>query len=153
MAAGDAMRRHLRPLALGARSGAVALVAAASLGGAAAQSPGCRLIEDPEKRLACYDAEASKGAGGGEFAILIAVQLSVAELNCPYRIEESRLRRLLAHHGLGFRDIYTLPRSQSLKEEIEKVASSFKTDKAVACATAWKNFGPDAPFEGFLQRR
>lgn len=101
MAAGDAMRRHLRPLALGARSGAVALIAAASLGGAAAQSPGCRLIEDPDKRLACYDAEASKGAGGGEFAILIAVQLSVAELNCPYRIEESRLRRLLAHHGLS----------------------------------------------------
>ncbi|MFL5166840.1 MAG: hypothetical protein ACJ8D8_11585, partial [Microvirga sp.] len=101
----------------------------------------------------CYDAEASKGAGGGEFAILIAVQLSVAELNRPYRIEESRLRRLLAHHGLGFRDIYTLPRSQSLKDEIEKIASSFKTDKAVACATAWKNFGPDAPFEGFLQRR
>ena len=68
-------------------------------------------------------------------------------------LQLSRRIKLNLSVRLGFRDIYTLPRSQSLKDEIEKIASSFKTDKAVACATAWKNFGPDAPFEGFLQRR
>ena len=140
----------MKPLALWIGLCALGLVA---ITGAAAQNAACRLIEDPEKRLACYDAEVSKAAAGEEFAILIAVQLSVAELNCPYRIEESRLHRLLNHHGLGFRDIYALPRSQNLKEEIDKVATSFKTDKVLACATAWKNFGPDAPFEGYLQRR
>ena len=140
---GDAFRAALLGLAL----------ASATLSEGAAQGAGCRTVEDREKRLACYDAEASKRAAGEEFAIVIAAQLSVAEIHCPYRIEEGRLRRLLGHHGLGFRDIHTYPRSPGLREEIEKFATSFKADKALACATAWKNFGPDAPFEGYLQSR
>src|SRR4051812_44880564 len=37
---------------------------------------------------------ASRGAGE-EFAVLIVLHLTAAEMNCAYRIEEGRLKRLL----------------------------------------------------------
>lgn len=90
---------------------------------------------------------------GKEFAILIAVHLSAAELNCPYRIEEGRLTRLLRANDLALRDVFTRTRSPDLQREVEKLHAGFRSDKPGACETAWKNFGPGAPFEGFLQLR
>ena len=92
-------------------------------------------------------------ARDADFAILIAVHLTAAEMNCPYRIEEGRLRRLLGRHGLALRDAYTATRSPQLGAEIDKVMESFRIDRDKACAAAWKHFGPGATFEGFLQPR
>jgi hypothetical protein len=74
-------------------------------------------------------------------------------MNCPYRIEEGRLRRLLRHHGLALGDAYTAPRSRQLAAEVDKVMEGFRTDRPTACATAWKHFGPGGTYEGFLQPR
>jgi hypothetical protein len=90
---------------------------------------------------------------GKEFAILIAVHLSAAELHCPYRIELGRLSRLLSHHQLTIRDVFTVRRSRELQAEIDKVNASFRDDWERACDTAIRSFGPGAPFEGFLQLR
>jgi hypothetical protein len=90
---------------------------------------------------------------GKEFAILIAVHLSAAELHCPYRIEDGRLTRLLRHYELTIRDVFTVRRSRELQGEVDKVNAGFRDDRTRACDTAWKNFGPGAPFEGFLQSR
>jgi hypothetical protein len=91
--------------------------------------------------------------GPADFAILIAMHVTAAEMNCPYRIEEGRLRRLLHHHGLALGDAYTASRSRQLKPEVDKVMEGFRTDRQKACDTAWKHFGPGATFEGFLQPR
>lgn len=90
---------------------------------------------------------------GKEFAILIAVHLSAAEINCPYRIDEGRLTRLLRQNELTLRDVFTHSRSPDLQAEIDKLHSAFRTNRTGACETAWRNFGPGAPFEGFLQAR
>ena len=90
---------------------------------------------------------------GKEFAILIAVHLSAAELHCPYRIEDGRLTRLLRHYELTIRDVFTVRRSRELQGEVDKVNAGFRDDRTRACDTAWKIFGPGAPFEGFLQPR
>jgi hypothetical protein len=90
---------------------------------------------------------------GNEFAILIALHLAVAEMNCPYRIEEGRLGRLLRHHGLTIRDVFTVARSRELQSEVDKVKISFREDRGRACEVAVKNFGPGAAFEGYLQPR
>ena len=90
---------------------------------------------------------------GKEFAVLIAVHLATAEMNCPLRIEEGRLARLLSHHGLTVRDAFTVPRSRELQEEIEKVRAGFRDDWERACDAAARSFGPGAPFEGYRQPR
>ncbi|HEX8168216.1 MAG TPA: hypothetical protein VF601_20810 [Beijerinckiaceae bacterium] len=90
---------------------------------------------------------------GKEFAILIAVHVSTAEINCPYRIEEGRLLDILKQHELSLRDVFTATRSPDLQAEIDKVNAAFRSDKLRACETAWKNFGPGGPFGGLLQRR
>jgi hypothetical protein len=90
---------------------------------------------------------------GKEFAILIAVHVSAAEINCPYRIQEERLRTILNHYQLTMRDVFTVSRSPDLNAEVEKVYRSFRSDKPRACDIAWKNFGPGAPFGGLLQPR
>jgi hypothetical protein len=90
---------------------------------------------------------------GKEFAILIAVHLATAEMNCPFRIEDGRLGRMLKHHGMTVRDVFTAARSRELQAEIEKVRASFRDDWERACDAAARNFGPGAPFEGYLQPR
>lgn len=91
--------------------------------------------------------------GPADFAILITVHVTAAELNCPFRIEEGRLQRLLRHHGLALGDAHTAARSRQLKPEVDKVLEGFRVDRQKACDIAWKHFGPGATFEGFLQRR
>ena len=95
---------------------------------------------------------ASRGAGE-EFAVLIVLHLTAAEMNCPYRIEEGRLKRLLNHHGFTLGDVYALSRSETLSAEFEKIVAKYRSDRQQACEIAWKNFGPGAPYEGFLQAR
>jgi hypothetical protein len=90
---------------------------------------------------------------GKEFAILIAVHLATAEMNCPFRIDEGRLARLLSQHGLTVRDVFTVARSRELQEEIEKIRAGFRDDWERACDAAIRGFGPGAPFEGYLQHR
>jgi hypothetical protein len=90
---------------------------------------------------------------GKEFAVLIAVHLSAAELHCPYRLDEARLRRFLTHYQLGIRDVFMVARSRELQAEIDKIKAGFHHEPEKACGTAWRNFGPGAPFEGFLQPR
>ena len=85
--------------------------------------------------------------------MLIVAHLSAAELHCPVRIEESRLRTLLDRHGLRLGDVFTSSRSSDLQSEIDKIALAYRTDKPAACDSAWKNFGPGAPYGGFLERR
>ena len=97
--------------------------------------------------------EEPAAVGPADFAILITVHVTAAEMNCPYRIEEGRLRRLLRHHGLTLGDAYTASRSRQLKAEVEKVIEGFRGDREKACAIAWKHFGPGATFEGYLQPR
>ena len=92
-------------------------------------------------------------AAGEEFAVLIVLHLTAAEMNCPYRIEEGRLRRLLNHHGFTLGDVYALSRSETLSAEFEKIVAKYRLDRQQACEIAWKNFGPGAPYEGFLQAR
>ena len=96
---------------------------------------------------------APPSSGGADFAVLIVLHLTAAELNCPVRIEEGRVRRLLAHYSLRLSDIYTRPRSKELSAEADKIVESFRTDRQKACETAWKHFGPAATFEGYLQPR
>jgi hypothetical protein len=112
---------------------------AAECDGAGAKPPSCR--------------EGPAPIGPADFAILITVHVTAAEMNCPYRIEEGRLRRLLHHHGLALGDAYTASRSRQLKPEVDKVMEGFRTDRQKACDRAWKHFGPGATFEGFLQPR
>ena len=95
---------------------------------------------------------AGRGAGE-EFAVLIVLHLTAAEMNCPYRIEEGRLKRLLNHHGFTLGDVYALSRSETLSAEFEKIVAKYRSDRQQACEIAWKNFGPGAPYEGFLQAR
>jgi hypothetical protein len=90
---------------------------------------------------------------GKEFAILIAVHVSTAEINCPYRIEEGRLLGILKPYELNLRDVFTASRSPDLQAEIDKINAAFRSDKPRACEIAWKNFGPGAPLGGLLQRR
>jgi hypothetical protein len=90
---------------------------------------------------------------GKEFAILIAVHVSTAELNCPYRLDEGRLVGILRQHDLGLRDVFSIARSPDLQAEIDKINAAFRSDRPQACETAWKNFGPGAPFGGLLRRR
>jgi hypothetical protein len=90
---------------------------------------------------------------GKEFAILIAVHLATAELNCPLRIEQGRLSRLLEHHGLSIRDAFTVARSPELQAEIARVRASFQEDWERACDAAVRSFGPGAPFGGYLLPR
>ena len=97
--------------------------------------------------------EEPAAVGPADFAILITVHVTAAEMNCPYRIEEARLRRLLRHHGLTLGDAYTASRSRQLKAEVEKVIEGLRADREKACAIAWKHFGPGATFEGYLQPR
>jgi len=90
---------------------------------------------------------------GNEFAILIAVHLSTAELHCPYRIEEGRLSRFLRHYELSVRDVFSARRSRELQDRIEAMRAGFREDRERACDAAWKTFGPGAPYEGLLQPR
>jgi hypothetical protein len=103
--------------------------------------------------LGLRPAVAQPERGGEEFVVLIVVHLTAAEFNCPFRIEEGRLRRLLERHGMSLGTVYTRSRSQELKSRIDKIASAFAADRQKACDEAWKTFGPAAPFEGFLQPR
>ena len=136
--------RHLVSHLAAAAAGALvlatgALAAECDRPGAAETIPACR--------------PTPPNAGGADFAILIVLHLTAAEMNCPYRIEEGRVRRLLAHYGMGLGDSYTRPRSKQLGAEVDKIMESFRTDRQKACDTAWKHFGPAATFEGFLQPR
>jgi hypothetical protein len=97
--------------------------------------------------------EEPAAVGPADFAILITVHVTAAEMNCPYRIEEGRLRRLLRHHGLTLGDAYTASRSRQLKAEVDKLMEGFRADRQKACDIAWKHFGPGATFEGYLQPR
>jgi hypothetical protein len=108
--------------------------------------------ESGAARLSLRVPTAGRGAGE-EFAVLIVLHLTAAEMNCPYRIEEVRLKRLLNHHGFTLGDVYALSRSETLSAEFEKIVAKYRTDRQQACEIAWKNFGPGAPYEGFLQAR
>jgi hypothetical protein len=90
---------------------------------------------------------------GKEFAILIAVHLSTAELHCPYRLEPGRLSRFLQQYELSMGDVFSAPRSRELQERIETLRAEFRDDWERACDYAWRSFGPGAPYEGFLQLR
>jgi hypothetical protein len=92
-------------------------------------------------------------AAGEEFAVLIVLHLTAAEMNCPFRIDDGRLKRLLNHHGFTLGDVYALSRSESLSNEFDKIIAKYRADRQAACEVAWKNFGPGAPYEGFLQAR
>jgi hypothetical protein len=93
------------------------------------------------------------GSMGKEFAILIAVHVSTAEINCPYRLDETRLVGILKQHELNLREVFTASRSRELQAEIDKVNAAFRSDKVRACEIAWKNFGPGGPLGGLLRRR
>jgi hypothetical protein len=90
---------------------------------------------------------------GKEFAILIAVHVSTAEIHCPFRIDEGRLLGVLTPYELSLRDIFAVSRSPDLQAEIDKINTAFRSDKPRACEIAWRNFGPGAPLGGLLQRR
>ena len=109
--------------------------------------------DGPDSRAKPAAREEPAAVGPADFAILITVHVTAAEMNCPYRIEEGRLRRLLRHHGLTLGDAYTASRSRQLKAEVQKVMEGFRADRQTACAIAWKHFGPGATFEGYLQPR
>lgn len=118
---------------------------------ASAATAECSLDPASETPSSCRDAAVP--IGPADFAILITLQLTAAEIHCPYRIEEGRLRRLLNHHGLALGQAYTARRSQQLNAAVDKVLESFRTDRQKACDDAWQHFGPAATFEGFLQPR
>jgi hypothetical protein len=88
-----------------------------------------------------------------EFAILIAVHLSTAEIHCPYRMNESRLADILKLHGLSLQDVFASARSPDLQAAIDMVNTAYRTDKSRACEIAWRNFGPEAPFRDLLSLR
>lgn len=134
------LARVLREPALAAALLLAGAASAAECGGAAAR-----------KAASC--AEVPAAVGPADFAILITLHLTAAEMNCPFRIEEGRVRRLLRHHGLSLGDAYTASRSQQLKPEVDKLMTAFSTDIENACLVAWKHFGPGGTFEGFLQPR
>ncbi|HEX8665749.1 MAG TPA: hypothetical protein VF744_17165 [Beijerinckiaceae bacterium] len=90
---------------------------------------------------------------GKEFAILIAVHVSAADINCPYAFDQARLLAMLKQHDLSLSDIFSAPRSSELQAEVDKITASFRADKSRACDIAWKNFGPGGPFGGLLRQR
>src|SRR4051794_28683356 len=105
-------RSCLRPLLVGVLSGCVAWTSLSSFGAVAGP-----LGRGPSPYGRPPSLPAAGRGAGEEFAVLIVLHLTAAEMNCPFRIEEGRLKRLLNHHGFSLGDVYALSRSDTLSAE------------------------------------
>jgi hypothetical protein len=87
-----------------------------------------------------------------EYVVLTAWLFTDAEDNCSYESYRDRYEWLFHSAGLTDGDMFDLPKTKKLLDEISAVHARFFANKAFACREAWSDYGPNGRFGHFLYK-
>jgi len=85
-----------------------------------------------------------------EYVVLTAFLFADAEDNCHYESHRDRYEWLFHSAGLTDGDMYDLPKTKKLLDEISSVHARFASHKARTCREVWMDYGPHGRFGSFL---
>jgi hypothetical protein len=113
----------------------------------------CRLIANPQNRLACWDRRGERTADFQAEVIFDLFSVNEAETTCKFTIDPDQYKLTFVRNNLTYQDIYTLPRSPHLQSRIDGLLWQLSKQKDIFCSSIWNEFGPSGSGPKYFKSR